>query len=103
MSTSGDPKHAKITTYTQINDTTYELDVKSYYEDLASRAFMIEQHLPTDLSKFLQDVISCLDVMSTGKTKELNINIKAEGSYGTYRPRLITQTYLKSKESFKKK
>lgn len=94
------PKHTKITTYTELEDGSIMAVTKSYFDDLASRKEDIIKNVKTNNNNFLSDVLSCLDVINKQQTKELNLKITVDE---WNKPSLIVKKYTVKKDNYKRR
>lgn len=94
------PKHTKITSYEPQEDGTIKAVTNSYFDDLASRKEDVISKIKTNHNDFLSHVISCLDVISKQKTKELNLTITVDE---WNKPDLIVKKYTVRKENYKRR
>lgn len=90
-------KHAKVRTFTKLEDGSTIVETKSYHEELNMYRKEHIINILTSNATLLADVISCLDVLKGKGTSELVISIKADKDN---LPKMITKTYVIENHSY---
>lgn len=92
-------KHARITTKTPQPDGSRIVQVESYFEELNSFEQSVEKSLITDIDHLAADIISCLDVVSSGEA--MHLELKVVFNKQTRKPERIVKVWTVVKESYR--
>lgn len=92
-------KHARITTKTPQTDGSRLVEVESYFEELNSFEQSVEKSLITDSDHLAADLISCLDVVSSGEA--LGLELRIVFNKQTKKPERIVKVWTIVKENYR--
>lgn len=100
MTDVDEKKHVKIRTVTENPDGSLTASTESYFETLSSIKEEVIKQIKTDRNNLLSDIISCLDVVTAQKTKELTLMIYLDEFN---QPSRIVKQYTTKKENYNKR
>lgn len=94
------PQHTKVKTRTLLPNGDVQIDSHSMHENLSSVQQEIEQHVKTSRETLALDLIKCSELIQTGETDKLILEITADKT--TREPKLITKIFTVNKEYYGK-
>lgn len=92
--------HGKIKSYYRRDDGSVEIVNESFFDNPSAFERIISQSKKTSKNELLSDIISALSLINNKRTHELTITITTDEFK---MPKLITKSYIETKESYSRR